>query len=108
MEWSLRQCVDRALEGGAAFGIDHPAQVVHPIHLADVEEALFVALLGVPLEPVRIQPVARVRREPAQVLDRILAGKADPLLFVQAVALLTQLVSEVADHRRRLVTDLPS
>src|SRR5260370_35314045 len=36
----------------------------------------------------------------------MLAGKADPLLFVQALALLTQLVSEVADHRRRLVADL--
>jgi hypothetical protein len=97
-----------ASAGGAAFGIDHPAEVVHPVHLADVEEALFVALLGVPLEPVRIQRVARVRREPAQVLDRVLAGKADPLLLVQALALLTQLVSEVADHRRRLVADLPT
>src|SRR6266446_4452041 len=38
----------------------------------------------------------------------MLAGKADPLLFVQALARLTQLVSEVADHRRRLVADLPS
>src|SRR5260370_12032010 len=38
----------------------------------------------------------------------MLAGKADPLHFVQAIALLTQLVSEVADHRRRLVTDLAS
>src|SRR5258708_38910702 len=36
----------------------------------------------------------------------MLAGKPDPLLFVQALALLPQLVSEVADHRRRLVTDL--
>src|SRR5713226_3423811 len=38
----------------------------------------------------------------------MLAGKADPLFFVQALALLTQLVSKVADHRRRLVTDLAS
>src|SRR5712664_1538895 len=38
----------------------------------------------------------------------MLAGKADPLLFVQALALLTQLVSEVADLRRRLVTDIAS
>src|SRR6266446_790195 len=38
----------------------------------------------------------------------MLAGKADPLLLVQALALLTQLVSEVADHRRRLVTDIAS
>src|SRR6266851_4643679 len=36
----------------------------------------------------------------------MLAGKAAPLLFIKALALLTQLVSEVADHRRRLVTDL--
>src|SRR5258708_16442843 len=38
----------------------------------------------------------------------MLAGKSDPLRLVQALALLTQLVSQVADHRRRLVTDLPS
>src|SRR5216684_4088305 len=38
----------------------------------------------------------------------MLASKADPLLFIKALALLTQLVSEVADHRRRLITDLAS
>src|SRR5260370_20224637 len=38
----------------------------------------------------------------------MLAGEPDPLLFVQALALLTQLVSQVADHRRRLITDLPT
>src|SRR5260370_35330796 len=43
---------------------------------------------------------------PVQVLDRVLAGKAEPLLFVQAIALLAQLVALVADHRRRLVADL--
>src|SRR6266849_4612964 len=36
----------------------------------------------------------------------MLAGKADPLLLVEAVALLTQLVAQMADHRRRLVADL--
>jgi len=29
------------------------------------------------------------------------------LFFVQAVAFVTELVSDVADHRRRLVADLP-
>src|SRR5260370_27196688 len=36
------------------------------------------------------------------------AAKPDPLLFVQALALLPQLASEVADPRRRLITDLPT
>src|SRR6266852_3489350 len=38
----------------------------------------------------------------------MLAGKADPLLLVQAFTLLTQLVSQVTDNRRRLVTDIAS
>src|SRR5260370_13283505 len=38
----------------------------------------------------------------------MLAREPDPLLLVQALALLPKLVSEVADHRRRLVTDLPT
>src|SRR5713226_6164583 len=105
---SLGERVDCGLEGGATFGIDDPAEVVHAIHLADVEEALLVALLGVALEAVRIQRVARVIGEPAQLFDRVLAGKADPLLLVQVLSLLAKLVAQVADHRRRLVGDLPS
>jgi len=50
--------------------------------------------------------VAHVIRERVQVLDRVLFGVADPLLLVEAVALLAQPVAEVADDRGRLVADL--
>jgi hypothetical protein len=36
--------------------------------------------------------------DPVQVLDRVLAGKAEPLLFVHAIALLAQVLALVADH----------
>src|SRR5216683_534081 len=71
-----------------------------------MEEALVVALLGVAFEPLRIYRIAKVIGDPVQVLDRVLAGKAEPLLLVKELALLAQLVALVADHRRRLVADL--
>src|SRR5216683_3069358 len=71
-----------------------------------MEEALVVALLGVAFEPLRIYRIAKVIGDPVQVLDRVLAGKAEPLLLVQAIALLTQVLALVADHRGSLVADL--
>src|SRR5207245_3988214 len=44
--------------------------------------------------------------DPAQVVDGVLAGEADPLLLVEAGGLLAQLVAQMTDHRGRLVADL--
>src|SRR5207245_3013332 len=102
----LGKRIDRSLEGSAGLRIHDPAEVVHAIHLADVEEALLVVLFRVALEPIRIHRIASVGGEPAQVFDGVLAGEADPLLLVEAGGLLAQLVSQMTDHRGRLVADL--
>jgi hypothetical protein len=46
--------------------------------------------------------------QPAQVLDRERPGVADPLLFIDLLALLAQEVAEPADNRGRLEADLAS
>ncbi len=73
-----------------------------------MEEALFVVLLGIAIESIGIDRIAKVIGDPVQVLDRVLAGKAEPLLFVEEFALLTKVFALVADHRGRLVADLAS
>src|SRR5713101_5601856 len=103
---TLGEPVDSGLERGAGFPVEDPAEVVLAVHLADMEEALFVVLLDLAFESLGVDRIAKVIGDPVQVLDRVLAGKAEPLLFVQTLALLAQVLALVADHRRRLVADL--
>src|SRR5438309_2694914 len=89
----LGERVDRSLESGAGLGIHDPTEVVHAVHLADVEEALLVVLFRVALEPIRIQRVAHVIGDPAQVLDGMLASQTEPLPLIEARHLIAQLVA---------------
>src|SRR5256886_8516590 len=79
----------------------------HAARLADVEEALLVVLLDPVIEALRVEQVADVLGQPAEVLDRVLLGVADPLLFVAELAqVLVQVFAKVTDDRGRLVADL--
>ena len=79
----------------------------HAARLADAEESLLVVLFDPVIEAVRVEHVADVLGQPVQVLDRVLLGVADPLLFVTELAqVFAQVFTEVADDRGRLVADL--
>src|SRR5690349_18512152 len=71
-----------------------------------MQVALLVILFVVALHSFRIPLLAGLITEVAQLLDREALRETDPGLLVDELALLAQLIAQMADNGRRLITDL--
>src|SRR5262245_32968258 len=104
---ALGERLDGRHQGAPAGAVEDAGDVEHAARLADAQEALLPVLFDLVIEAVGVDHVAGVLFQPAQVLDRALAGLANPPLFIDVgPQVLPQPGTEAADHRRRLVADL--
>src|SRR6266576_995021 len=83
---------------------------VEPVHaaggLADVQRAQLVVLFALALEALAVPADAGFVAQVAQILEGELLGVSDPVLLIDVLPLLADLLAEMTDHRRRLVADL--
>ena len=83
---------------------------VEPVHaaggFADVQRAQLVVLFALALEAFAVPADAGFIAQVAQVLEGELLGVSDPVLLIDVLPLLADLLAEMTDHRRRLVADL--
>src|SRR5206468_12247186 len=102
----LGQRVDDGLDRGAAFQGQPSVETVHAARLADEELAPLIVVLDLGLEAGRVDGMPGPDGDVAQVFDREASGVADPHLFVDALADLTDPRLQMADRGRRLKADL--
>jgi hypothetical protein len=90
----------------SALGIEEPVHHVHAIdQRADVQPPPSIILFGVFEEAVGVGDMPGIAAEVAQGRDRMLTRQLQHLLFIKAISLLTQLVSQVAEQGGGLVAD---
>src|SRR5947207_1716346 len=103
---SLGETVNGRLERRSAFAIEHTRDVVHAARLADLEKAVLPIIFDPVIEAFGINHVARVIGQPGNLFDRRPLRLLDPPLRIHVLAqVFAQLFAELADDRRRLVTD---
>lgn len=101
------QRVKRRAHGRRTRYIEHPVHGVHAVeHGVDLQPAPLEVFFRVALESLRIRRVTRVLAQHPQLRHRELPRVPDHLPFLQALAPVPQLLTQVAEERGRLITDL--
>jgi hypothetical protein len=104
----LAQTLQRRPQHRPTLGIEQAVDDVHAIdQRADVETAAGVVGLGLAKEAVGVGDMPGIAAEEAQGGDRVPSRQAQHLRLIEAISLLTQLITEVAEQGGGLVADLP-
>src|SRR3989442_14648137 len=96
-----------ALSAAPPTGSSQASSRVHAARrLAEVHRAQLEVLFSLSLEALAVPADTSFVRQVAQVFQGKALGVTDPMVLIDVLPLLPDLLAEVTDHRRRLVPDL--
>src|SRR5213593_324950 len=99
--------LDSCLERRATNRIQPGVEPVHAARgLTEVQRAQLEVLFSLSLEALAVPADAGFIGQVAQVFQGKALGVTDPVLLIDVLPFLPDLLAEVTDHRRRLVADL--